>query len=372
MPRYHKINNSDRACGRRAIRKSIDIGSDLLQLQKSPKLKTPKLMVPVMKLPRRCFLHLAAGAAVVPFISPIASAQSYPARPVRLILQTAPGGSADVLARLIGQWLSERLGQPFVIDNRPGAAGNIGTESVVHAAPDGYTLLIIASNNAINASLYDKLNFDFLRDIVPVAGIMRAPMVMEVNAASPIKSIPEFIAYAKANPGKMNFGSGGIGFATHMAGELFKAMTGVNMVHVPYRGQAPALTDLLGGRMQTIFDPVSSSLAHIRAGELRPLAVTTSTRSEALPDVPAMGDFVPGYEASIWFGVGAPKDTPAEVTAKLNSEINAGLANPRLKSQLADMGGTAFAASPADLGKFIAEEIQKWDKVVQVAGVKAE
>ena len=372
MPRYHKINNSDRACGRRAIRKSIDIGSDLLQLQKSPKLKTPKLMVPVMKLPRRCFLHLAAGAAVVPFISRIASAQSYPARPVRLILQTAPGGSADVLARLIGQWLSERLGQPFVIDNRPGAAGNIGTESVVHAAPDGYTLLIIASNNAINASLYDKLNFDFLRDIVPVAGIMRAPMVMEVNAASPIKSIPEFIAYAKANPGKMNFGSGGIGFATHMAGELFKAMTGVNMVHLPYRGQAPALTDLLGGRMQTIFDPVSSSLAHIRAGELRPLAVTTSTRSEALPDVPAMGDFVPGYEASIWFGVGAPKDTPAEVTAKLNSEINAGLANPRLKSQLADMGGTAFAASPADLGKFIAEEIQKWAKVVQVAGVKAE
>jgi len=372
MPRYHKINNSDRACGRRAIRKSIDIGSDLLQLQKSPKLKTPKLMVPVMKLPRRCFLHLAAGAAVVPFISRIASAQSYPARPVRLILQTAPGGSADVLARLIGQWLSERLGQPFVIDNRPGAAGNIGTESVVHAAPDGYTLLIIASNNAINASLYDKLNFDFLRDIVPVAGIMRAPMVMEVNAASPIKSIPEFIAYAKANPGKMNFGSGGIGFATHMAGELFKAMTGVNMVHVPYRGQAPALTDLLGGRMQTIFDPVSSSLAHIRAGELRPLAVTTSTRSEALPDIPTVAEFVPGYEASPWFGVGAPKNTPTEIVDKLNKEINAGLADPKMKARLAELGATTLPGSPADFAKLIADETEKWGKVVKFTGIKAD
>ena len=329
-------------------------------------------MIYPLSMHRRKFLHQAASAAALGAAPGVAWAQAYPARPVRLILQTAPGGSADVLARLIGQWLSVRLGQPFVIDNRPGAAGNIGTESVVRAAPDGYTLLLIASNNAINASLYDTLNFDFLRDIAPVAGIMRAPMVMEVNAASPIKNVPEFIAYAKTNPGKMNFGSGGVGFATHMAGELFKAMTGVNMIHVPYRGQAPALTDLIGGRIQVIFDPVSSSLAHIRAGELRALAVTTSTRSEALPDVPAMGDFVPGYETSIWFGVGAPKDTPGEVVAKLNSEINAGLADPRLKSQLADMGGLAFAVSPADFGKFIAEEVEKWAKVVKFAGVKAE
>jgi tripartite-type tricarboxylate transporter receptor subunit TctC len=325
-----------------------------------------------MKLPRRKFLHLAAGAAVLRGALGFAWAQAYPVRPVRVILQTAPGGTADVVARLIGQWLSERLGQPFVVENRPGASGNIGTEAVVRATPDGYTLLIVASNNAINASLYDKLNFNFLRDIAPVAGIMRTPMVMEVNTASPIKSVPEFIAYAKANPGKMNFASGGVGFATHLAGELFEAMTGVHMVHVPYRGQAPALTDLLGGRVQAVFDPVSSSLAHIRAGELRPLAVTASTRSEALPDVPTVGDFVPGYEASVWFGVGGPRNTPAEVVDELNREINAGLADPRIKAQLADLGGMAFAGSAADFGKFIADETEKWAKVIRAAGIKAE
>jgi tripartite-type tricarboxylate transporter receptor subunit TctC len=325
-----------------------------------------------MKLPRRRFLRLAAGAAALPAVSRIALAQAYPSRPVRVILQTAPGAAADLVARLIGQWLSQRLGQPFVVEYRPGAGGNIGTEAVVRAAPDGYTLLIIASNNAVNVSFYDKLNFDFLRDIAPVAGIMRTPMVMEVNAASPIRSVPEVIAYAKANPGKMNFGSGGIGFATHMAGELFKAMTGVNMVHVPYRGQALAVTDLLGGRVQTVFDPVSSSIAHIRAGELRPLAVTTSTRSEALPDVPTVADFVPGYEASVWYGFGAPRSTPVEVVDKLNREINAGLADPRIKAQLADQGGMIFASSPADFGKLIAEEAEKWAKVVKFAGVKAE
>jgi tripartite-type tricarboxylate transporter receptor subunit TctC len=325
-----------------------------------------------MRLPRRKFLHLAAATAALRGVSSVAWAQAYPARPVRVILQTAPGGSADVVARLIGQWLSERLGQPFVIENRPGASGNIGTEAVVRAAPDGYTLLIVASNNAINGSLYDKLNYDFLRDIAPVAGLMRTPMVLEVNAASPIKTVPELIAFAKANPGKMNFGSGGVGFATHLAGELFEAMTGVHMVHVPYRGQAPALTDLLGGRVQAVFDPVSSSIAHIRAGELRPLAVTTATRSEALPDVPTVGEFVPGYEVSIWFGVGAPRNTPAEVVDKLNREINAGLADPRIKAQLADLGGTTFAGSAADFGKFIADETEKWAKVIKLAGVKAE
>jgi tripartite-type tricarboxylate transporter receptor subunit TctC len=325
-----------------------------------------------MNLSRRKLLHLAAGAAALPALPRVASALDYPARPVRLILQTAPGGTADIVARLIGQWLSERLRQPFVIENRPGASGNIGTEMVVRAAPDGYSLLIAASNNPINVTFYDTLNFNFLRDIAPVAGIMRTPMVMEVNPASAIKSVPEFIAYAKANPGKMNFGSGGNGFATHLAGELFQAMTGVSLVHVPYRGQALALTDLLAGRIQAMFDPVSSSLAHIEAGELRPLAVTTSARSEALPDVPTVGDFVPGYEASLWFGVGAPRNTPAAVIDKLNTEINAGLADSKLKSQLADIGGTAFTCSPADFGKFIGEETEKWAKVIKFANIKPE
>ena len=268
--------------------------------------------------------------------------------------------------------MSERLGQPFVIENRPGASGNIGTEAVVRTAPDGYTLLLAASNNAINASLYDKLNFNFLRDIAPIAGLIRGPFVMVVNPSFPAKTVPEFIAYAKANPGTINFASGGTGFATHMAGELFKAMTGVNMVHVPYRGQAPAMTDLLGGQVQAMFDPVVSSISHVRAGRLRPLAVTTSTRSEALPDIPTVGDFVPGYEASIWFGVGAPRNTPAEVVDKLNKEINAGLADPRIKAQLADLGGMTFAGSPGDFGKFIADETEKWAKVIKFAGIKAE
>jgi len=261
-----------------------------------------------MKLPRRNFLHLAAGAAALPAVSRFASAQTYPTRPVRLVLTTTPGGSADVLARLIGQELSERLGQPFVIDNRPGAGGNIGTEAVVRAAPDGYTLLLVAPNNAVNASLYDKLIFNFIRDIAPVASLTRGPFVMVVNPSFPAKTVPEFIAYAKANPGTINFASGGTGFAAHLAGELFKVMTGVNMVHVPYRGQAPAMTDLLGGQVQVMFDPVVSSIAHIRAGKLRPLAVTTLTRSEALPDVPTVGDFVAGYEVSVWFGIGAPRN----------------------------------------------------------------
>ena len=325
-----------------------------------------------MKLPRRRFLHLAAGAAALPAASRFAWAQAYPARPVRLVLQTTPGGTADVVARLMGQWLSERLGQPFVIENRPGASGNIGTEAVVRTAPDGYTLLLAASNNAINASLYDKPNFNFLRDIAPIADLIRGPFVMVVNPSFPAKTVPEFIAYAKANPGTINFASGGTGFATHMAGELFKAMTGVNMVHVPYRGQAPAMTDLLGGQVQAMFDPVVSSISHVRAGRLRPLAVTTSTRSEALPDIPTVGDFVPGYEASIWFGVGAPRNTPAEVVDKLNKEINAGLADPRIKAQLADLGGMTFAGSPGDFGKFIADETEKWAKVIKFAGIKAE
>ena len=266
-----------------------------------------------MKLPhRRQFLHLAAGAAALPAVSRVASAQAYPTRPVRIIISTAAGGTADILVRLMGQWLSERLGQPFVVENRPGGGTNIGTEAVVRAPADGYTLLLASPPNAINATLYDKLNFNFIRDIAPVASVIRVPFVMLVNPSFSAKTVPEFIAYAKANPGMINFASGGTGFATHLAGELFKVMTGVNMVHVPYRGQAPAMTDLLGGQVQVMFDPVVSSIGHIQGGKLRPLAVTTSTRSDALPDIPTVGEFVAGYEASAWFGVGAPKSTPAE------------------------------------------------------------
>jgi tripartite-type tricarboxylate transporter receptor subunit TctC len=325
-----------------------------------------------VKLPRRKFLHLAAGVAALQAVSHVAWAQAYPSRPVHLILTTTPGGPADVVARIIGQWLSERLGQPFVIENRPGAGSNIGTEVVVRAPADGYTLLLVAAGNASNATLYDKLNFNFIRDIVPVAGLIRGPFVMVVNASFPAKTIPEFIAYAKANPGKINFASGGTGYASHLSGELFKMMTGVNMVHVPYRGQAPAMTDLLGGQVQVMFDPVVSSLSHIRAGKLRPLAVTTSTRSEALPDIPTVGDYVAGYETSIWFGVGAPRNTPAEIVDRLNKEINAGLAEPKINARLAELGSTALAGSPADFGKFIAEETEKWAKVIKFAGIKAE
>jgi tripartite-type tricarboxylate transporter receptor subunit TctC len=325
-----------------------------------------------MKLPRRKFLHLAAGAAALPAVSRIAWAQGYPTRPVRIIITTAAGGTADILARLMGQWLSERLGQPFVVENRPGGGTNIGTEAVVRAPADGYTLLLASPPNTSNATLYDKLNFNFIRDIAPIAGVMRGPFVMLLNPSIPADSVPEFIAYAKAHPGMINFASGGIGFATHLAGELFKGMTGVKMVHVPYRGQGPAMTDLLGGQVQVMFDPVVSSIAHIRAGKLRPLAVTTSMRSEALPDIPTVGEFVPGYEVIVWFGLGAPKATPAEIVEKLNKEINAGLADPKIKARLADLGAGPLALSPAEFGKFIADETEKWAKVIKFAGIKAD
>src|SRR5262245_9990756 len=318
-----------------------------------------------MKLPRRNFLHLAAGAAALPAVSRIARAQAYPTRPVRIIVGFPAGGGSDIIARLMGLYLSERLGQPFIIENRPGAGSNIATEAVVRAPPDGYTLLLVTAPNAINATLYDKLNFNFIRDIAPVASVTRGPFVMLVNPSFSAKTVPEFIAHAKANPGMINFASGGTGFASHLAGELFKVMTGVNMVYVPYRGQAPAMTDLLGGQVQVMFDPVVSSIAHIRAGKLRPLAVTTATRMELLPDVPTVGELVPGYEASVWFGIGAPKNTPTEIADRLNKDINAGLADPTIKARLADLGGTALAGSPADFGTLIADETEKWAKVIR-------
>jgi tripartite-type tricarboxylate transporter receptor subunit TctC len=326
-----------------------------------------------MKLPhRRHFLHLAAGAVALPAVSPIAMAQAYPSRPVRVIVPFAPAGTTDILARLIGQWLSERLGQQFVIDNRPGGGGNIGTEAVVRAPADGYTLLLVGAWNAINATLYDKLNFNFLRDIAPVASIGGAPYVMVINPSLPAKTVPEFIAYAKANPGKVNMASAGTGAPSHVSGELFKMMAGVNMVHVPYRGGGPVMTDLLGGQVQVMFAPTPTSIEHIRSGKLRALAVTTATRSDALPDIPTVGDFVPGYEASNWYGVGIPKNTPAEIIDKLNKEINAGLADPRMKARIADLGGTVFASSPADYGKLITDETEKWGKVVKFVGIKAD
>jgi len=325
-----------------------------------------------MKLPRRNFLHLAAGAAALPVASRVAWAQTYPARPVRIIVTTTPGGAPDILARLMGPWLSERLGQQFVVENRPGGGSNIGTEAVVRAPPDGHTLLLVTTNNAINMTLYDKLNFNFIRDIAPVAGVVRVPNVMEVNPSFPAKTAPEFIAYAKANPNKLNFGSGGNGTASHMQFELFKLMSGVSMVHVSYRGSAPALTDLLSGQIQLMFDPMPSSIGHIKAGKLRALAVTTATRSEVLPDLPTLRDFVPGYEASTWFGIVAPTNTPAEIIEKLNNAINAGLADPKIKSRLAEMGGMLLAGSPADFGKLIAEETERWGKVVRAANIKPE
>jgi tripartite-type tricarboxylate transporter receptor subunit TctC len=315
-------------------------------------------------------LRLAAGAAALPAVSRVARAQAYPSRPVHWILAATPGSTADALARPMGQWLSERLGQPFIIEHRPGAGANLGTEAVVRAPPDGYTLLLVNPANAINATLYEKLNFNFIRDIAPIAGIMRGPFVMLVNPTLPARTVPEFIAYAKAHPGVINFASGGVGFATHVAGELFKVMTEVNIVHVPYRGQASAMTDLLGGQMQVMFDPVVSSIAHIQAGKVRPLAVTTSTRSEVLPDIPTVSEFVAGYEASVWFGAGAPKNTPPEIVDRLNKEINAGLTDPKIKARLADVGGTPLVGSPADFRKLIADETEKWAKVIKSAGVK--
>jgi tripartite-type tricarboxylate transporter receptor subunit TctC len=330
-----------------------------------------------MKLPRREFLHLAAGAAAMPAVSRIAWAQSYPTRPVRWILSAPPGGALDIVTRLMGQWLSERLGQPFIIENRPGGGGNIATEAVVRAPPDGYTLLTVAMLSAVNATLYDKLNFNFIRDIAPVARISGEPNVIVVNPSFPaksfpIKSIAEFIAYAKANPGKVNMASSGNGTSPHMAGELFKMMAGVNMLHVPYRGGAPALTDLIGGQVHVMFAFISSSIEYIRAGQLRALAVTTTTRSPALPDVPVVGDFVSGYEASSWIGLGAPKNTPTEIVDKLNGEINAGVADPKIKARLANLGSTALAGFPTDFSKFIADETEKWAKVIRAANIKPE
>jgi tripartite-type tricarboxylate transporter receptor subunit TctC len=323
-----------------------------------------------MKLPRRQFLHLAAGAAALPVASQMAWAQTYPTRPVRLVVAYPPGSGADIYARLMGQWLSERLGQPFVIENRPGGSTNIATQAVANASPDGYTLLMVHTAGAVNATLYDKLNFNFIRDIAPVARFVGSPLVMEVNPSVPAKTVSEFIAYAKSNPGKLNMASSGIAGASHISGELFKMMTRISMVNVPYSGAPPALTDLLAGQVQVLFDTLSSSIEHIRAGKLRALGVTTATRSEALPDVPTVSDFVPGYEAVAWTGIGAPRNTPAEVIDMLNREINAGLADPKIKARLADLGDIPFPGSPADFGRFIAVETEKWAKVVKFAGIK--
>jgi len=325
-----------------------------------------------MKLPRRKFLHLAAGAAALPAASRLARAQTYPSRPVRIVVGFAPGGGADITARLIGQWLSERLGQPFIIDNRPGAGSNIATEAVVRAPADGYTLLLVGAFNAVNATLYDKLNFNFIRDIAPVATMYYVPNVMAVHPSFPAKTILEFIAYSKSNPGKVNMGSGTTGASMHMSGELFKIMAGIDMVPVPYRGAGPALTDLLAGQVQVSFPTMPASIEHIRTGKLRALAVTTAKRSDALPGIPTVGEFLPGYESSAWYGVAAPKNTPAEIIDKLNKEINAGLADPKIKARLADFGGTPLVGSPADFGKLIADETEKWGKVIRAANIKAD
>jgi len=325
-----------------------------------------------MKLPRRRFLRLVASAAALPIVSRMVWAQTYPSRPVRLIVGFPAGGGSDITARLMGQWLSERLGQTFVVENRPGAATNIATEAVVKSAPDGYTLLLFGSSSTINATFYDKLPFNLVHDIAPVASINRVPYVMEVNPSVPAKSVPEFIAYAKANPGKINMASAGNGSVQHVSGELFKMMTGVSMVHVPYRGGAPALTDLIGGQVQIMFDALTGSIQYIRASKLRALAVTTATRSEALPDLPTVGDFVPGYETSSWSGIGAPKDTPTEIIAKLNNEINAALADPKIKARLADLGSVPMPMSPADFGNLIDESVEKWGNVIHTANIKPE
>jgi tripartite-type tricarboxylate transporter receptor subunit TctC len=323
-----------------------------------------------MKLPRRQFLHLAAGAGALPAVSRIARAQTYPSRPVRLIAGFPPGGVLDLFARLIGQWLSERLGQPFIVENRAGAGGNLAAEAVVKAPPDGYTLLQIGAHNAWNVALYDNLSFNFIRDIAPVASIYRGPGVLVVHPSFLAKSVPELIAHVKANPGKINLASGGVGSAQHVYGELFKMMTGVDMLHVPYRGGGPALTDLLAGQVPVMFDTLATSIEHIRATKLRALAVTSATRSEVLPDIPTVGDFVPGYEGTGWQGIGAPRNTPAEIIDKLNKEINAGLADPRMKARIADFGYTVFASSPADFSTFIAAYTEKWAKVIKFSGAK--
>ena len=323
-----------------------------------------------MKRPRRDFLRLAASAAALPTVSRMAWAQAYPSRPVRIVVPFAAGGSTDIIARLIGQWLSERFGQQFVIENRPGAGSNTGTEVVVNAPPDGYTLLLVGASSAINATLYERLSFNFVRDITPVAGVISIPFIMVVNPSFPAKTVSEFIAYAQANPGKVTVASGGNGTAGHLSGELFKTMAGINMIHVSYRGEAPALTDVLGGHVQAMFGTMPASIEYVRAGKLRALAVTTATRLETLPDIPTVSEFVTGYEASGWQGLGAPKNTPADIVHKLNNEINAGLADPKIKTRAADMGGVVLAGSPADFGKLIADETEKWGKVVRLSGAK--
>ena len=325
-----------------------------------------------MKLPRRRkFLHLAAGAAVLPAVSRIARAQAYPARPVRIIVPYAPGGGPDIVARVMAQLLSERLAQPFVIENRPGAGGNIGTEAAVRAAPDGYTLLYVVTANAISATLFDNLKFDFIRDISPVAGITRVPNLVSVNPSLPVETIPQLVAHAKANPGKLNFGAPTAG-TVPLSAELFKMMTGVNLVHVPYSSSAQAVTDLLSGQMQVSFDVMPTTIEYVRTGKLRALGVTTAIRSAALPDIPTVDEFVPGYEASSWHGIGVPRNTPAEIVEKLNKEINAGLADPKIKARLADVGGTVLPGSSAEFGRLIVEETEKWAKVIKFANIKPE
>src|SRR5262245_38744122 len=323
-----------------------------------------------MKLPRRRFLHLAACAVTLPAGSHVARSQNYPARPVRIIVGFSAGGTTDIIARLIAQGLSERLSQQFIIENRPGASANLATEAVVRAPPDGYTLLAVVGTNAINATLYDKLSFNLNRDIAPVAGLIRSPLVLEVHPSVPVRTVPEFVAYAKANPHKITMASFGTGSTSHVAGELFKMMAGVDLLHVPYRGSGPMLTDLVGGQVQMAFDNLPASIEHIRAGKLRALAVATAMRSEVLPDIPTVADFLPGYEASAWNGVGVPKGTPAEIIDKLNNEINAALADPRTKARIAELGASAFPTSPSEFAKFIAEETEKWGKVIRFAGLK--
>jgi tripartite-type tricarboxylate transporter receptor subunit TctC len=325
-----------------------------------------------MTLLRRRFLQLAAGAVALPAVARIAHGQAYPSRPVRFVVPFAAAGPNDIIARVLGQWLADRLGQPFVVENRPGAASNLGTEAVVHAAPDGYTVLIVSSPHAINATLYDKLHFEFRRDIAPVAAIMRVPNVMVVDRTFPARSVTDFIAYAKANPDKLNFASSGVGASNHMSGELFKIMTGIAMTHVPYRSSGPALTDLIGGRVQVMFDAITSTIEHIKADRLRSLAVTSAPRSALIPDTPVMSDFVPGYDVSNWFGLGMPSHTPPEVIDRLNTAVNEGLADPALKMRFASMGGTPLPGSPSDFGKLIADETEKWGKVIRTAQIKPE
>ncbi len=325
-----------------------------------------------MKLPRRKFLHLAASAAALAAVSRVARAQAYPTRPVRIVVGFAAGGSTDIGARVIGQWLQERLGQPFVIENRPGAGTNIATETVVRAPPDGYTLLMVGPSSAVNATLYDKLGFVFLRDIAPVASLIRQPQIMLANPSVMTKTVPELIAYAKANPGKITMASAGVGSAGHLVGELFKMMAGVDFVHVPYRGAGPALADLLGGQVMISFAGIAGSIEYIRSGKLRALAVTTATRSEALPDVPTVSEFVPGFEAGDWLGVGAPKHTPAAIVDQLNGEIATALADPKIRARFSDLGGTALALTPAAFGKLLADETEKWAKVIRAAHIKPE